>query len=259
MPTMRAVLDDRQAPDSARGQQPLELGDVDVGPDGDDVARHEPVDRRVLEPVTQRLVDVLARDEPDQRAVVDDGQSSVAPARHQLAGLAHRRRRAERRARLRLMTSPARSGGRHLGLERLRAPARATSASVDVPEARRRRLLVASPAEPRHHGADVDLGEPAARDHLHPVGHARRSRSPRDSPGPRRRSATARPAESTYSSAAATPDGDLLPVDVPDLERGGQLRRAARAARGSSVRARNWLTTSMSAPLAMSHAAASAS
>ena len=217
-------------PASTTGRRPiprpaiscLELGHVDGGLDGDDIARHEARHRGVRESVAKRLVDVLARDQPDQGAVVQDRHASVAPARHQLARLAHRRlpARASRTSRAHDVLSPQRR--RNLRLERLLARAQRRPDRVASLNARRRRLVVTSPAEPGHRCADVDLGEPTASDHLRPVGHAHdRDRHPiaqvfddvvREHSG-----------RVDVLIRRGDADGDLLPVDVPHLERGGQL------------------------------------
>ena len=122
------------------GQQLLELGQLDVGPDGHDVARHEARDRRVREPVASALSTSLRVTSPTKRAVVDDRQPAVAPPRHELAGLAHRRRRAQAD---RTGRAHDVAGRQRRPTPRPRAPARTRASTVrqaHVPEARRRGL-----------------------------------------------------------------------------------------------------------------------
>ena len=139
----------------------------------------------------------------------------------------------DRRARDCDAMSRALSGGRTSASQR-RAHLLARVLDRDVAKRGRRCLRVASPTDPGHDGAHVDLGKPAARHHLRPSGHRD---DPDGHPVPHVLDHVVRQHARRVHVVLGLgpPHGDLLTVDVPDLEVLGErveeraLRRVERA------------------------------
>ena len=186
---------------------------------------------------------------PDERAVLDHRQAAVAPARHELARLAHRRLGRDGAHRATIAMSPARSGARDLGLERLAHSAHEPRPPTISRNRGRRRLRVSSAAEPRHHGADVDLGEAGcAPTTCIRSGIAMTAIADADSPCPRRRSASARSPSRRTRRSRATPTATCWPLTSQTSSDAVQLSEQLALLGRRACATRNWLTTSRSAP-----------